>query len=92
MSSPTANLALTAQEYKALSAALQTMLKLWGDSEDATQERIYNKLPEHCEKAGSLHIATYHRRGPPSKAPAQLRGRIDLSVSRVPLWVIRRGS
>lgn len=44
MSRQNIQLALTAQERAALSIALGTLLKLWGDSEDASQERIHTKL------------------------------------------------
>lgn len=50
MSRRNIQLALTAQERAALSAALHTLLKLWGDSEDASQERIHTKLRSVAKK------------------------------------------
>jgi hypothetical protein len=35
---------LTAQERSALSAALKTTLRIWGDSEDRVQERVRGRL------------------------------------------------
>jgi hypothetical protein len=42
--------ALTARERAALSIALSTLLKLWGDSEDAGQERIHAMLLSIAKK------------------------------------------
>ena len=50
MSRRQVQLALTAQEHAALSIALSTLLKLWGDSEDGSQERIHAKLRSIAKK------------------------------------------
>jgi hypothetical protein len=42
--SKAAPLTLTVQERWALSAALKTTLRLWGDSENRIQERVLEKL------------------------------------------------
>ncbi len=54
MSRQSIQLPLTVQERSALSAALHTLLKLWGDSEDAGQERIHAKLRGIAAKLETL--------------------------------------
>lgn len=54
MPSSSLHLVLTKQERAALSAALHTLLKLWGDSEDAGQERIHVKLRSIAAKVEAL--------------------------------------
>jgi hypothetical protein len=48
--STTTALLLTVQERVALSTALKTTLRLWGDSEDQAQERIRVKLQAVVKK------------------------------------------
>jgi hypothetical protein len=50
----TAALMLTSQERSALSAAIKTTLKLWGDSEDAVQKRLRGKLQSILTKLEAL--------------------------------------
>jgi len=52
--SNTTTLLLTVQERLALSAALKTTLRFWGDSEDHAQERIRGKLHSIVRKLDSL--------------------------------------
>ncbi len=54
MSPQSIQLALTVQERAALSAALHTLLKLWGDSEDAGQVRIHTKLRSIAAKLAAF--------------------------------------
>jgi len=53
-SSNTAPLMLTSQERSALSAALKTTLKLWGESEDTVQKRLQGKLQSIITKLEAL--------------------------------------
>jgi hypothetical protein len=53
-------LELTVQERAALSIALRTLLNLWGDSEDAKQERVHAKLRRIAEKLKSLDSERPH--------------------------------
>jgi hypothetical protein len=52
--SKTASLTLTSQERMALSIALKTTLRLWGDSEDQAQERVRGKLESVVRKLDAL--------------------------------------
>jgi len=52
--SKTAPLMLTSQELSALSAALKTTLKLWGESEDPIQRRLHGKLQSIVTKLNAL--------------------------------------
>lgn len=52
--SNTTPLMLTSQERSALSAALKTTLKLWGESEDPVQRRLHNKLQSIVKKLDGL--------------------------------------
>jgi hypothetical protein len=54
MSRQSIQLVLTVQERSALSAALHTLLNLWGDSEDAGQARIHSKLRSIAAKLEAL--------------------------------------
>jgi hypothetical protein len=45
---------LTSQERSALSAALKTTLKLWGESEDTVQKRLQGKLQSIITKLEAL--------------------------------------
>jgi hypothetical protein len=56
--SKTASLTLTSQERVALSIALKTTLRLWGDSEDAAQERVRGKLHSIATKLDALERST----------------------------------
>lgn len=47
-------LVLTAQERKALSVALRTSLRGWGESENSTQKRIREKLESVLTKLDAL--------------------------------------
>ena len=47
-------LVLTVQERTALSVALKTTLRLWGNSEDKAQERVRGKLASIVEKLDAL--------------------------------------
>jgi hypothetical protein len=47
-------LVLTVQERTALSVALKTTLKLWGNSEDKAQESVRGKLKSIVEKLDAL--------------------------------------
>jgi hypothetical protein len=55
--SRTATLLLTAQERVALSTALKTTLRLWGDSEDQAQERFRRKLQSVVKKLDALDVS-----------------------------------
>jgi predicted DNA-binding transcriptional regulator YafY len=66
MSRQNIQLMLTAQELAALSAALHTLLKLWGDSEDASQERIHTKLRSIAKKLELLPTEQDDSAGKPS--------------------------
>jgi hypothetical protein len=50
-------LMLTIQERVALSVALKTTLRLWGDSEDKAQERIRRKLQSIVGKLDALDLS-----------------------------------
>jgi hypothetical protein len=52
--SSTAALSLTVQERVALSIALKTTLRLWGDSEGQAQERVRGKLQSVARKLDAL--------------------------------------
>jgi hypothetical protein len=52
----TATLVLTIHERVALSIALKTTLRLWGDSEDQAQERIRSKLQSVVKKLDALDV------------------------------------
>ncbi|MGA2851754.1 MAG: hypothetical protein ABSE46_22350 [Terracidiphilus sp.] len=54
--SRTATLLLTAQERVAVSTALKTTLRLWGDSEDQAQERFRSKLQSVVKKLDTLDV------------------------------------
>jgi hypothetical protein len=43
-------LVLTVQEHTALSVALKTALRLWGDSEEKAQEKVRGKLKSIVRK------------------------------------------
>jgi hypothetical protein len=45
---------LTSQERSALSAALKTTLRIWGDSEDRVQERVRGRLQAIVGKLDNL--------------------------------------
>ena len=47
-------LVLTVQERTALSVALKTTLRLWGNSEDKAQERVRGKLESIVKKLDAL--------------------------------------
>jgi len=50
-------LLLTVQERVALSIALKTTLQLWGNSEDAAQERVRKKLQTVLRKLDALDVS-----------------------------------
>jgi len=50
----TTALMLTSQERSALSAALKTTLRIWGDSEDRVQERVRSRLHAIVGKLDNL--------------------------------------
>ena len=50
-------LILTSQERVALSTALKTTLRLWGDSEDKAQERFRSKLQSVVKKLDALGVS-----------------------------------
>ena len=52
-----ATLSLTVRERVALSTALKTTLRLWGDSEDRTQERFRSKLQSVVKKLDALDVS-----------------------------------
>ena len=66
-------LALTTQERMALSIALSTLLKLWGDSEDARQERIHAKLRSIAKKLEVLGAERNNDAAKPSGSLSALR-------------------
>ncbi len=80
MSRQNIHLALTAQEQAALSAALNTVLKLWGDSEDASQERIHTKLRSVAKKLELLGAERNDGAGKPN-SPELCPGQSTLSAS-----------
>jgi hypothetical protein len=49
-------LELTVQERTALSIALKTTLRIWGNSEDKAQERVRGKLQSIDEKLDALNL------------------------------------
>jgi predicted DNA-binding transcriptional regulator YafY len=55
--SKTSPLILTSQERAALSIALKTTLQLWGNSEDAAQERVRKKLQTVLRKLDALDVS-----------------------------------
>ena len=55
--SKTSPLILTSQERVALSTALKTTLRLWGDSEDPAQERFRSKLQSVVKKLDALDVS-----------------------------------
>jgi hypothetical protein len=61
-------LALTTQEHAALSIALSALLKLWGDSEDASQERIRAKLRSIAKKLEVPGAERNNNAGQPSSS------------------------
>jgi|GEM_PF-5094555 len=71
-------LALTAQERAALSIALSTLLRLWGDSEDASQERIRAKLRSIAKKLEELGAERNNAAGQPS-SPALISTTVRIS-------------
>jgi hypothetical protein len=71
-------LALTTQERAALSIALSTLFKLWGDSEDAGQERIRAKLRSIAEKLEVLGAERNNAAGQPS-SPALISTTVRIS-------------
>jgi hypothetical protein len=54
----TATLVLTTHERVALSIALKTTLQLWGNSEDAAQERVRKKLQTVLRKLDAVDVST----------------------------------
>jgi hypothetical protein len=52
---PACNLALTEQERAALSIALRTLLKGWGESEDQSQKRLHARLLAISAKLDALN-------------------------------------
>ena len=53
----TSPLILTSQERVALSIALKTTLQLWGNSEDAAQERVRKKLQTVLRKLDAVDVS-----------------------------------
>ena len=54
----TTTLVLTVQERVALSVALKTTLRLWGNSENKAQDRVRGKLQSIVEKLDTLATIT----------------------------------
>jgi hypothetical protein len=60
----TTTLVLTVQERTALSVALKTTLRLWGNSEDKVQESVRGKLESIVEKLDALNLTVAARHWP----------------------------
>ena len=58
MPRPACNLTLTESERAALSIALRTLLKGWGESEDRSQQRLYARLLAVSAKLDTLSQAS----------------------------------